>query len=419
MAQEIIGTQESQLLYSIQSAFGTAATTGFLSVATEGEPTIQTPSGEGNTPISIKTDRYAIEKPVVFKRAMDDAVEVTVAVRQADGADMPFVATAFGAAGCDLHSSETTTIGTYTSSSQVTLAAHTEEPEAGSISWVELSAGEYVPVQWFEYTAGTNVGTFRMALPSASEAGKAVVGCATVRPATGCAAVTNLNDGATNETGLLTLRHIVGACGSQWQDCAVTAVGDLTIEANGTPTISFTFGSSQGDETDEAMGASDTYCDSAPVAVVDDLYLNFAAASATAGIANASVKLIGATISFQVTAAQIPSMGDSSCVNNIQGWLSRMGDATVTLDMLYDEDRLDDFDGANGSKFIGLGRRVTAATDAGFAFFAPNAHQIGKPTVSYYGNNEVRVQVQYGCATPSGGDASPWALGIMNTYTTA
>ena len=132
--------------------------------------------------------------------------------------------------------------------------------------------------------------------------------------------------------------------------------------------------------------------------------LQFANANASGGIASTTAKFLTATFSWGVTLEQIAGMGDSTCINNIQGWIQKVAPPVLTLEMLYDSDKLDDFDGTNPNKYIGIIQKGASATAPAIGLFMPNAYQIEKPETDHWGNNEHRVTVKY-AGRPAGYDS--------------
>jgi hypothetical protein len=267
--------------------------------------------------------------------------------------------------------------------------------ETGEFINVELDDGTWVPTLIAAYTAGAV--TPAMDLPSAASVDNAVNRCWTVTP---------------NQvqqipaSSLCTLKAIVKAPDASayeviiGQDGAVTSLADLSIEPNEKVTIEATWGFS--DMTQSTTGskgspleANDFADKEGGVRLVHEPFAQFATASAAGGITAAYHKLISATFTWGITAEQIAGFGDASCVNNIQGWMEKVEPCKLTLTMLYDSDKLGDFDGTNASKYVGIIQPGAAEGDAAWALVLPNAHQMEAPEADYYGNNEHRVTVSY------------------------
>jgi hypothetical protein len=170
--------------------------------------------------------------------------------------------------------------------------------------------------------------------------------------------------------------------------------------------------------TGEALPANSFQDREGGVRLVHEPLAQFAAASASGGITAAYHKLISATFTFGITAEQIAGFGDTACKNNIQGWMQKTEPCKLTLTMLYDSTKLDDFDGSNGSKYVGIVQPGAAETDCAWSLVLPNAHIMEAPEAEYYGNNEHRVTVSY-TGRPAGYESSttnvtanqPWYFG--------
>jgi hypothetical protein len=385
-------TQGSRFGYKKQSAFGTAETSGFVDFRLEGTPTQKTPVVDMVQPASVFANENKTEKPIPIYQAHDDAFKCTWLPRQAsaeDGVSQTQAAAEAGGLDATLSTNDTT-VATYASTTSFVATADVFAVGQGCVA--ELSNGTWWPFVVGDYNTGNTI-VPAMAIPSATEKGKALNSCLTIVPGA---------SGEITATDLLTIHTYLKSLDSTDQvfiinqDCAVTSWDDIVIEAGQPLKLGATFGATSITQSNgaSALGTNSFSDYDGGVRLCDDVYVQFAAASASAGIAAAYQHLIKATIKLGVSAKQIPGFGSTSCSNSVQGWMKVVSPATITLDMLWDVARMDDFNGANASKFISITRPGAAETDCCWNFTMPNAHQTA---FSYepFSNAEHRISVTY------------------------
>ena len=413
-------TQGSKLEFSKQSAFGTASSGTYDDIRPEGTPSIKTAVGEGNMPETVFINPNDVDKPIVYNRAMDDAVTVSTLIRQAATAgETSFTKDAFLAGGYVVTTNNNSTIDTY--STTTSFAAADDNFAVGQCVNVQLDDGTWVPTLIAQYNTGNAI-VPAMALPSAaSGTSLALNSCDTITPG---------DTGAITASDLLTIRAFFKAqdTGSdvvyQAQDCAVTSIADLSLEPGEKVNLEFTFGASDLSASTGAMGTND-FRDGTEHRVFNEPWCQFATSASAGGIAAAYHKLMSATFSWGVTAEQIPGMGDSACSNNVQGWMQKNAPAKLTMTLLYDEQKLDDFDGTNPDKYVGIIQPGTSEDSPAFGLFLPKAH-ITSVTHEPWTENEHRVTIEM-TPQPAGLDSAtgntqgnqPWYFCIAADSTDA
>lgn len=403
-------TQGKILGLGVQSAFGTPQTT-VLDVRSEGEWTVKDPVETGVVPATVHADVNETEKPITLQRAMDDAVNFKTMVRQAStaGADS-VLASCYQAGGMDVDFGDSTTIATYTDTSNFT--ATSDNFGVGLGMNVELDNGQYVPTLISDYTTG-DIDT-AMALPSAASNGNALNKCVTVTPndsqqILGSKLLTFIEETKMDVSG--SVKTI------QWQDCGATSFDEVTMTL-GEPTLfGFTFGGSKFTEGSVASLPDNDFKDSTAALRFNNPYFQFADAS-TSSIASTLGTLISSTFSVKNTAVQIPSAGDANAVNDICGWMKSTDttQAYLTIEQLWTQDQYDAWNGTNDSKYIGIIQPGTSASDPSWAIIMPNAHQVTEPTIDKTGEM-YRVTSSY-VGRPAGYNGSgsddqgnqPWYL---------
>jgi len=379
-------TQGKKLSYGVQSVFGTAVATT-KDVKLEGDPTFETPVGTGVQPETMGANPFYNNKPIVKDQASDSAVTCTTLIRSAavNGEDS-FLKTAFEAGGYEVDSiaSDTTVKAGFAVGSIPVTSATGMEPGLG-VS-IGLDSGQFVPTLIGSMSSDTIIPA--MELPSNTELGNQVMKSFTITPGV-------MDEIAANK--LLTLVGGTNVGTVQAQDCALTSIGDLTFNANEKISLELTFGASDKSRADVATTHGNTFADGDNALVTYQPWCQFSDTQTTwtSALSASYIKLISATITLNITAEQIVGMGDANCKNNIQGWIQKGELVNISLDMLYDSDKLDDFDGDNDNKYISIIQPGTFEEDPSVGFFAPNCHQVEAPVCDYIGNNEHRVQVQY------------------------
>lgn len=401
-------TQGSSISVATQTAFGTPNTTGMKDIRLEGEPSVETGVGVGMAPDTVGANGFDNEKPIVINEASDSAMTATTLFRQAAvaGGDSMIVR-CLKAAGCAVSSGDDKTVGAGGAVGSVPVDSATGL-EAGMGVNVKLPDGTYMP--FLIGDVATNDLIPVMALPQVPADGAEARKAFTVVPGK----LQKVPD-----TALQTLLHADKSGRTQADDCATSAVGDIVFEPGEKLSVEFTFGSTNKTSSATPIDGTNDYNDGlaalrvhCPVFQLSDTPTDF-----TTATADSRETILSATIKLNLTCVQVPGFGSTDCVNNVQAWMQVGEPPTVTVEMLYDSDKLDDFDGDNTSKYIGLIQPGKSALDPAIGFFMINAHQSEAPVKTPYGNAQHQVTVMY-TARPGGisGTTSsdvgnqPWAL---------
>lgn len=403
-------TQGSKTSFKVQAGFNQPDITSMKGIHHEGEPTPEAPVGDGLAPETIGANAYDNEKPIVNDMATDTAMVIPVLLRPAEtpGEDS-FIATAFEAGGYTVSSADDTTVAAGATVGSLPLAS-VAGMAAGMGIIVVLDDGTHFPVLIGSITGTTVIPT--MALPSAPAEGNIVRKAFTITP------------GKTEEIPddkLLALLHEDKATKTQYQDCPLTAVGDLDFSPNTKLGVELTFGSSLKTKIDTAMDGVDDFQDGNGALRVWNPICHIADTPSvwTSAITAAYNKVLTATVAFNVTTEQVPGFGDTNCVNNIQGWMQKGAPPMATIEYLYDSTIIDDFQGDNDDKYVSLLQPGKSSTEPTFGLFMPKAHQSEACEPSYYGNNQHQITAKY-TSNPSGIDGTtssdvgnqPWAIVI-------
>ena len=381
-------TQGSKIEFAKQSVFGTASVGTYDDIKIEGTPSALTPVGDQVTPETLSINPNDVDKPIVFYKAKDNAFTVGTLIRQAATAgETSFIRDLFLSGGYVVVSEDNmVTTGT-------PVVGELEVDDSGDYAAgyavnVELANGTWVPTLIADVTS--KILTPCMDLPKLP----ATVGGAL----NACDCITPGDTGQITDTDLLTLKAYIKAQDGgndvviQGIDCVVTSMSDLTLNPGEKVVIEATMGSSELTATTGTLGVND-FRDGEEHRIFNEPWCQFAASNAAGGITAAYHRLMSATFSWGITAEQIAGFGDGGCVNNIQGWMQKNAPAKLTMTMLYDEQKLEDFDGTNPDKYVGIIQPGTSENSPAFALFLPNAH-ITSVSSEPWTNNEHRVTVE-------------------------
>jgi hypothetical protein len=386
MAQVIKSTQGSRTSFGVQSSgFGTAFAGTPADWRPEDNPSISTPVEEGTEPLTVHGNPYDREKPITERRPMADAFTVKSYIRQATNAGSnPSIVSAMEAAGMVVVSEpDNTAAGTPTATEIDVQAATIGNYNSGYCANFELDDGSWVP--GLVHSVSGDTIKLAMGLPSAPSSTNAINKCFSISPgeASQITAAKLLTVYHFNNTG----DRIVG------QDCAVTAINEMSLAPDEPITIEYVLGTSSLTKDETVLG-SNNFADSTNAMIFHNPWCQFAAADSLGGITAAYHKVLSASIAFNATAEMVMGMGDANCVNNLQAWMQIADKAVLTVELLFDEDKIDDFEGTNGSKYISVIQPGQAETDPAFGFFMPNGHIVEKPEWDM-SNNEHRLTVKY------------------------
>lgn len=378
MTSTAYANKGQRLAYTVQSAFETVNTTSPKDIRADGEITVASSQSQGVVPETVFVDALQREKPVLFRKYEDSAVKITALIRQATAAGgTPFLVDAFRSAGLTVATpSNDTTIAAYTNTTSYTLtdAAATD---AGEFRTIVLNDGRHVPILMAADASGAGI-TPLHALPSAAQAGNVVRKCWTITPG---------QPGPVPADKFLSLffadRANAASRNIRMTGCWLSEIGELVIEPGTLPKIELTFGAAEVAESasDILMTTANDFADSAPVQVTDDPLVFFATYSSAGSVAAAYQKIIKGSIKLGVKTVPIEGVGDSGCLNGAQGAMLTLEPCEVSLDILWDGDKLTDWEGTNTSKMIAIVQPTAAATVPAWAFVVPNAHIMERPEI--------------------------------------
>lgn len=412
-------TQGSRLTSATQANFYTPQTTGFTDYRTEEEPDVPPPVSEFLTSQTVHADPNQKDKKVNVGGNVDGAFTVPMLLRQATtaGQDSKLVQ-AFESGGFTVVDGANTTLSAYVSTTDFTLTSNNFPIGYGCA--VELDDGTIVPTLVAANTAGQI--TPGMALPSAASTSNNVYKCNTVTPG---------DVGEVTSTKYLTMHGTYRVLDStntvvvEGQGCSLTNIGDIVLNPQELVKVEFTFSAANVIPTDTgaAVIGVNSFQDSEAYKAFDCPWFQYATASSSGGIAAAYNKILSAKISFpDVVAEKIIGIGDSECLNDLQGFMHKADMCELTIEMPYDSTKVDDWEGTNPNKYIGIILPTTSNTVPGFGFFMPNAFQSDKPETDFYSNTEIRLTLKYkgqpagyDGTTPTDQGNQPWYLVVTDT----
>jgi hypothetical protein len=383
-----------------------------LDVHLEGDPTPETGTGTAVTPEFVGANAMQSEKPITRPQASDTAIVMKTLLRRSDYIARPtgdsFIKRAFEAAGCNVNTSANTTVTTGATVGNIPVAS-TVGLDIGGAVIVALPDGAQMPMLIGDIAGSSIIPV--MDLPTAPADGAFISRAFTITP--------NKMQKVPDDK-LLTIIHGDKTNQTQYQDCAVTGIADIVFNPNETIGFEFTFGATDKITIEAPFVGSNNFQDRAASATVFNPYCQFAYSNADYSNALPAQynKLISATFKPGITCQQVPGFGDDNCKNNVQAWMQTGEPATLSVDMLYDSDRLENFDDVNDDRYVSFIQPGTEPVGVSVGIFIPSAHIMAAPTKDGYGNNEHRLSVMYRAnptamdtgSTSSDQDNQPWYL---------
>lgn len=397
MASTAYATKGQRFAFTVQTAMETLNTTSPKDVFCDGEIKVESAQSDSITPDIAYVDSNETAKPVIFSQAVEDALSCSCHIRMAAAAaGTPFLVSAFESGGYTVATpSADSTIATYTSVTSFTTTDSATDA-AGEFRTIQLSDGRFVPML-FSADGAAGAITPLHALPAATEAGKAIKKTWTITPGQPGPVPANkflsgfYADKANPADRIKALKGMF-----------LSSVGDIVIEPGTLPKLDLTFGAADIAEstTTVLMSTANDFADAIPIKITDSTLVFFANYSASGAIAGAYQKLIKATIKLNKTAKIIPGMGGADCVNNMQGAMTENGIAEIVLEMLWDADKITDWEGTNTDKMISIIQPSSAVTIPAWNFTVPKAHVKMKPEVDKSGN-VIKMNVTYSPNPPA------------------
>jgi len=407
-----------RLAFTVQSAMATVNTTSPKDVKSEGEIKIGPAQSQGVVPDVVFVNADETEKPVVFKEATSDAVTVSTLIRQAAAAGgEPFSVSAFRSGGYTVAAANAdTTLASYASTTSYTLAESSTDA-AGEFRSITLVDGRIIPVL-FSADGAAGAITPLYALPAAAQKDAVVKKTFTITPG---------QPGPVPDDKFLSFFYANRANPSdrcvKVTGAFLASLGDIVVEPGKLPKLDMTFGAADVSEsvTTVLMTTANDFSDAVPVKVCDNTLVYMAAYDPAGSITASYQKCLKATIKTGKKAEIIPGLGDSTCLNNMQGAMGVNEPCEVTLEMLWDADKITDWEGTNADKMIAIIQPSTAATVPAWAFVVPKAH-IMERFETDLGGNMIKMTIKYTANIPGMGSVTtvdaqvnqPWYFGIAD-----
>jgi hypothetical protein len=421
-------TQGSKVESAKQTAYGSASGATYDDWRLEGAPSFKIPVGEPTVPETVFINPNDVEKPIIIKKPMEDAVKLTTLIRQAAVAgENSMIKDAFLSGGYDINTGVNTTVNDAAATvAAIDLTAVTNLDAGWAINMYITSKGLWYPT--LINNIATNTVTPQMELIAAP---------ADTAPVNAMDCIIPGDTGQITVTDLLTIRAFLkaqdGGNDVVWEaiDCGVSSVDDITLNPGEPVSIGFNFGASDVSESTGTMGNND-FRDSTFHVPFNNPICQFATASSSGAITAAYHNLMSATISLGVTSEPITGFGSASTIsNNTQGRMQKNAPAKLTVTMLYDEQKLDEFvtettvGTDNPDRYVGIIQPGASEDDPAFAFWMPKAHMTLVSSEPWT-ENEHRVTLEF-TPKPAGMDSDtgnqdgnqPWYLAIAADSTDA
>jgi len=356
------------------------------------------------------------DRPITYEAVQEDAISVTANCRLSSANLDPLTLMAtVGGMGSDTASKTTAAVtgGTIDTASDAGLP--------GRAFLVELDDGTYHPVLCTATESGGAV-NITMNPPDDATAGNDCLAMQTIYPKQ--QEITTYGNLKWNTRAENTS---VNQLAYQASGCALSSIGTITIEPN-TP-LKFDFGLHAGDidQLSDTMDADSLkFRENVPIT---DCNFEFGFYDAGTGISNSTANLIKAEIDLNYSSVPIPATG-GTCLNGIQGYYSMPGTPKITLEMIMDKSRWDDFEGTNAYKYIHF---VQPSSNAGnttptpaWGFWFPNCFLSEAPVMisdgDYYRMTCVYegYSANFGSSTINNAqEMAPWYYAVGGYYVVA
>jgi hypothetical protein len=318
---------------------------------------------------------------------------------------------AFKAAGCDVYSADRKVVQAGATVSVIPVDDATGLVAGMGIN-VQLDDGRWMPVLIASISSNDIIPV--MQLPSAPSENNIVGKAFTIVPG---------KQDQVPDDQLLTQIHADKSDHTRYDSCATTGVGEITFERDAKMMMEFTFGAANKEPIDTPMDGTNTFNDALGGLRVHNPFCQYAdtPASYAAAVAATYQKLLSGSINLNIKSEQVPGFGDPNCINNMQAWMQVGTPPEVAIELLYDNERIADFDGDNTSKYISMIQPGNSESDPAIGFFMVNSHQSTKPEKVPYGNAQHQVTTNYTSnpSTIAGTTSSdlgqqPWVLVIAD-----
>lgn len=392
--------QGQTLSYEVESALGTNTDTWLDIRYNTDSLTIpsQTRTGIENPNMGHRHAFDKSDKPIFTEQHQPDALSFNNYIRRSASADTaPPTADFLASAGWNITTTTKTTVASYSSTTAWDLGdsgAAYGIPGNAILVKLEDAASDldefYYPV--LVAAKATDTVTPGMALPAATANAEPIEVMTTMLPQSRVVPpdktlsfINNLR--ATHTSGEDLAYEMMGM--------ALSTMGELTIEPNMPPELSFTFHVSRNDQKNVAI-ADESFVDGEKFAVIThDCRVELADSADAGGIARTDVILISASVNWGFACTPRGGFGDGT-LTGIQGYKLDAQAPTITLTTDFTKDYWDDIEGTNTSQYIGIVQPTSALTTPAFGIWMPKCHINWENSVSQeIADNMIRATVQY------------------------
>lgn len=369
------GTQGQTLAVDTESTLGTAAGSAVdirfdeLTFPTATEQSVE------NRPRGRENWADNQDKPINFEGVQEDAISVTTKCRVSttNTDPMTFFAT-MGGMGTDDFADTTCTI----TSGTIDTVGNIARP--GRAMLCELDDGRYFPVLGAE-TESAGAVDITMNPPDDSAALSNCYEMTTIYPKQ--VELSTYGNFLWNTRGIHTTAPDLAY---QAAGCALSSIGTISLEPN--MPLSYQFGFHAGDvdqKSDTMDNESLAFGENVPI-INDDFQFGFASAPSDDNwsLSNSCANLIKADIDLNHGAIVVPATGCTSTLNGIQGYYAQPGVPRITIEMLMDKARWDDWEGTNADKYIHFVQPTSTVGTSpvpAFGFWFPRCYLVENPVM--------------------------------------
>lgn len=365
------GTQGQTVEFDTETTLGTALGSAIdLKVEEKTFPTKTTQVIENN-PLGRENWANKSDKPITYEAVQEDAISITCNCRvNADNDDQLTKMATIG--GFETDAADDTTCAI--TSGTINTVSNVAKPGRAHLVQLDTS-GLYYPVLGAA-TETDGAVAITMNPPTDATAGNACLEMTTIYPQQAETAL--YGNFKWNTRGANTAANKLAYRAS---GCALASIGTISIEPNTPLKFQLGFHAAKIDQiVDEMNAESMGFLDKVPVTNCN-FEFGFAASSDSWSIANTKASLIKADIDLNYSCVPISAIGNS-CVNGVQGYFAKPGVPKITLDMIMDKAKWDDFEGTNPDKYLHFVQPTSAVSTTpvpAWGFWFPKCHLIDCP----------------------------------------
>lgn len=378
-------SQGSTAGYEVESALG--VNTGTFSDFRWGADSMtgpsQTRTGIANPNIGHRNANDQSDKPIFIEAHQPDSLPFTTYIRRSASANTnPPLAEWLGSAGWQVSKTTVSSVASYVSTTQFDLADTGDAyglPGNAILTKIDDATSDLDNFYYLSLIAAksTDTVTLGMALPAATSNAEPIEVVSTMTPYSRVVPATSTLSFIRN----LRATHTSGEdLAMEYEGCALSSLGEMTLEPNMAPELSWTFHVSRVNQDSVAI-ADEVFVDSEKFGIVThDMRVEYGTSVDAGGIARGDVTFISAVINWGPSCTPRPGFGGGTLAG-IQGYKQDSAPPSITLTADFSKSYWDDMEGTNPSRYIGLVQPTSDLATPAFGIWMPKCHLDSESTV--------------------------------------